>query len=64
MLGPLLFIIYNNDLGSWINIDISKFTDDTKIGRQSHSDQDGSVLQDELDQLGREVADGVQCWEV
>ena len=33
ILGPLLFIIYINDLDSEISSDISKFADDSKIGR-------------------------------
>ena len=33
VLGTLLFIIYINDLKTGINSDISKFADDTKIGR-------------------------------
>ena len=33
VLGPLLFIIYINDLDNGISSDISKFADDSKIGR-------------------------------
>ena len=33
VLGPLLYIIYNNDLDSVISRDVSKFADDSKIGR-------------------------------
>ncbi len=51
VLGPLLFISYINDLDSGISSDISKFTDDTKVGRPILSDQDAGVLQVELDQL-------------
>ena len=31
--GPLLFLIYINDLDSGVSSDISKFADDSKIGR-------------------------------
>ena len=33
VLGPLLFLIDINDLDSGINSDISKFADDSKIGK-------------------------------
>ena len=33
MLGPLLFLIYINDLDTEITSRISKFADDTKMGR-------------------------------
>ncbi len=34
-----------------ISSDVSKFSDDTKIGRVIQSDRDAKVLQDELDKL-------------
>ncbi len=46
-----LFIIYFNDLDTGISSEISKFADDTKIGRVIESDQDASILQDELNRL-------------
>ena len=33
VLGPLLFVIYINDLKAGIGSDISKFPDDNKIAR-------------------------------
>ncbi len=51
VLGPLLFIIYINDLDTGISSDVSKFADDRKIGRVIQSDRDASVLQDEFDKL-------------
>ncbi len=33
MLGPLLFIIHVNDLDTGISGEVSKFADDTKVGR-------------------------------
>ncbi len=48
VLGPLLFIIYINDLDTGISSDVSKFPDDTKIGRVIRSNQDASILQNEL----------------
>ena len=51
VLGPLLFIIYINDLDCGITSDISKFADDTKIGRLVKSDIDIKTLQEELNGL-------------
>ncbi len=45
------FIIYINDLDSGISSDVSKFADDTKVGRVIRTDQDASELQDDLDRL-------------
>ncbi len=49
--SSVVFIIYINDLDTWIASDVRKFAVDTKIGRVVQSDQDASVLQDELDRL-------------
>lgn len=43
-----LFIIYMNDIDEGINSDVSKFGDDTKIGRQIISDVDARRLHDDL----------------
>ena len=51
VLGPLLFIIYINDLETGISSDISKFADDTKIGRQVRNIHDVRLLQEDLDRL-------------
>lgn len=48
MLGPLVFIIYINDLGEGINGGIYKFAD-AEIGRAVKSNQDASVLQNVFD---------------
>ena len=51
VLGPLLFIIYINDLETGISSDISKFADDTKIGRPVKNIHDASMLQEDLIRL-------------
>ena len=51
VLGPLLFIIYINDLDVGISSDVSKFVDDIKIGRVIRTEQDASDLQGDLERL-------------
>ncbi len=51
MLGPLLFIIYINDLDSGIRSEVSKFADDTKVGKVIRTDRDARELQGDLDRF-------------
>ena len=51
VLGPLLFVIYMNDLGGNVAGLISKFADDTKIGRVADSDEDCQRIQQDIDRL-------------
>ncbi len=48
VLGPVLFIIYINDIDLGLNNFIAKFTDDTKIGNSVISDRDRHTLQEDL----------------
>ena len=57
VLGPLLFLIYINDLDSGISSDISKFANDSKIGRIIRSESDVKDLQGDLDKVDGQVAD-------
>uniref|UniRef100_A0A4W3IXB0 Reverse transcriptase domain-containing protein n=1 Tax=Callorhinchus milii TaxID=7868 RepID=A0A4W3IXB0_CALMI len=51
VLGPLLFLIYINDLDLGIPSTISKFADDTKLGRVVNSEKDSSQLQEHIDRM-------------
>jgi len=53
VLGPLLFLIFVNDLPEWIKCSLKMFADDTKIWAKIRSSQDSCVLQADLDSLMR-----------
>ncbi len=48
VLGPVLFIIYINDIDVGLNNFISKFADDTKLGNSVITDCDRMSLQEDL----------------
>merc|ERR1711915_862293 len=52
VLGPLLFIIYINDLDLGLVSKISKFADDTKLGISADSDIAVKQLQEDLKKIG------------
>ena len=52
VLGPLLFIIYINDLDLGLTSKISKFADDTKIGINADSEAAVKQLQEDLNRIG------------
>ncbi len=59
MLRPLLFIIYINDLDLGIVSEVSKFADDTKVGKVIRTDQDARELQgDKEDKRMRKRREG------
>ena len=51
VLGPILFLIYINDLDDSITSNILKFADDTKLFRKVNTDGDKQYLQNDLDRL-------------
>ena len=51
MLGPLLFIVYINDLPEVVQSNIAIFADDTKLYRTIITSDDSNILQSDLDLL-------------
>ena len=51
VLGPLLFLIYINDLHVDINSDVYMYADDTKLYRGIKTSEDQRILQKDLDTL-------------
>ena len=51
VLGPLLFLIFINDIDEGLDSNICKFADDTKLYRKVDSPMDSVGLQSDLDKL-------------
>ena len=51
VLGPLLFLIYINDLPDDLNSDVYMYADDTKLYREIKTIEDQRILQKDLDTL-------------
>ena len=51
VLGPLLFLLYINDMDDSIKSSLLKFADDTKVLRKIYSEEDNTQLQKDLDSL-------------
>ena len=51
VLGPILFLIYINDLDTDITSMVLKFADNTKVFRKFKSDADRQQLQDDLNKM-------------
>ena len=51
VLGPLLFLIYVNDLDGGIESSLVKFADDTKLGGLANSLEYTKVIQEDLDRI-------------
>ncbi len=57
VLGPVLFLIYVNDLDDGLTCKVSKFADDTKITSKVISILDKELLQRDLDKLSNWARD-------
>ena len=53
VLGPLLFVIYINDMPLCVNSSMYMYADDTKVFREIAHDDDVEKLQNDLDRLGK-----------
>ena len=53
VLGPILFLVYIDDLEEGVTGDILKFGDDTKLFRKTKEIGDEKKLQDDIDKLVR-----------
>ena len=53
VLGPILFLVYINDLEEEVTGRILKFADDTKLFRKTKEIGDKRTLQDDIDKLVR-----------
>ena len=53
VLGPILFLVYINDLEEMVTGSILKFADDTKLFRKTKEIGDKKKLQDDIDKLVR-----------
>jgi hypothetical protein len=51
VLGPLLFLIYVNEIPDIIESSVKMFADDTKLWRTIQSEEDEQILQQDLDRL-------------
>ena len=51
VLGPLLFLIYVNDLPEWIKTNIKMFADDTKLWNTIRQASDSRELQEDFNRL-------------
>lgn len=64
VLGPILFLIYINDISDNIDSTVRLFADDCLVYREIKSVEDCQILQRDNSQLGTDIVDGLQCFEM
>ena len=52
-MGPVLFLVYINDIDNAVTSMNKKFADDTKLYQQTESDQESNELQEDLQHIMR-----------
>ena len=60
VLGPLMFVIFINDLPDAVSSTIKIFADDTKIYRKVNNDEDREILQNDINKL----QEWAQTWQL
>ena len=55
VLGPVLFLVFIDDLEEGLTSEVLKFADDTKIFRRVDSERDREMLQSDLDRCSGAV---------
>ena len=63
VLGPILFLVYINDLEEGVTCKILKFTDDTKLFRKVKEIGDKQNLQDDIDKFVKWSENG-RCYSI
>ena len=63
VLGPILFLIYINDLEEDISSKVLTFVDDTKVLRKVTNDRDKHSLQEDLDKSVKWSENG-KCYSI
>ena len=61
VLGPILFLVYINDLEEGVTGKVLKFADDTKLFRKIKEIGDKHKVQDDIDKLVRWSENGRTC---
>ena len=63
VVGPILFLVYINDLEEGVTGNILKFADDTKLFRKTKEIGDKQNLQEDIDKLVRWSENG-RCYSI
>ena len=64
VLGPILFLIYVNDIPETVNCSIKMFADDTKLFRTVKTIDDCNILQNDLNTLSQWTNDWLLSFNV